>query len=84
MLYFFNVAGAIFDPDEKGVELTTIGEARHMAVLYASELMRDNATDGWAGEEFRVEVTDAYQMQRFTIVMFGDDTPAIGKSPFDS
>ena len=62
------------------MELATIGQARHTAVLYASDLMRDHPTVVWAGEEFRVEVTDAHQMQLFTIIVLGVDAPAIPAS----
>ena len=58
------------------MRLETIGDARHLAVLHASK-MRDHPTVIWAGEEFRVEVTNAYQLHFFTIIVFGFDAPAI-------
>ena len=77
MLYFFNLAGAIYEPDKEGVELATVGEARHMAVLYASETMRDHPTVVWEGEELRVEVTTAEQLKLFTVIVLGVDAPHV-------
>lgn len=41
MHYFFDVAGAICDPDNDGIEIATCGDARIKAVQFASEMIRD-------------------------------------------
>lgn len=76
MLYFFNIAGAIYNPDVAGVELPTMGDARIMAAQHAGQLLRDRPGLVWEGEELRVEVTDAHQLVLFTLIVLGVDSPA--------
>jgi coenzyme F420-reducing hydrogenase alpha subunit len=71
MRYFFNLARAAYDPDVEGVEFATPAEARAEAVRYAGEMIRDHPTMIWAGEDFRVEVTDANQLILFTVIVVG-------------
>lgn len=79
MLYFFNIAGAIYDPDVEGVELPTMGDARVAAARHAGELLRDRPGVIWEGEELRIEVTDARQLVLFTLIVMGVDSPAGGE-----
>ena len=76
MRYFFNIAGAVSDPDEEGIELPTISEARIEAVRFASEYLRDRPEAAWLGDEFRVEVTNADSLILFTFIAIGVDAPA--------
>jgi hypothetical protein len=76
MLCFFNLAGAVYDPDVEGIEMASIGDARVEAARFAGELIRDQPHLAWAGEEMRVEVTDANQLILFTIIVLGVDAPA--------
>jgi hypothetical protein len=75
MLYFFNVAGAAYDPDAEGYELPSMHEARLMAAKQAGELLRDRPGLAWTGEELRVEVTDSRQLVLFTVIVLGIDSP---------
>lgn len=75
-LYFFHLAGAVYDPDEEGIELASIGEARLMAARHAGEVLRDRPGLVWQGEELRIEVTDASQLVLFTLITIGVDSPA--------
>lgn len=84
MRYFFNVAGAIYDPDVVGHEIASISEARTMAVRYASEMLRDHPTVVWAGEDFRVEVTDDERLQLFTVIVLGIDAPVVAATSYDA
>jgi hypothetical protein len=77
MKYFFNLAGAVYDPDVAGVDLPSLGDARVMAAKYASELLRDRPGLAWLGEELRIEVTDSTQLKLFTLIVLGVDAPAI-------
>jgi hypothetical protein len=81
MLCFFNLAGAVYDPDEEGYELANLGEARVLAAKVVAEIIRDKPDLVWKGEEVRLEVTDAQQMQLFTIVVLGLDAPAMAGQP---
>jgi hypothetical protein len=75
MRYFFNLAGAVYDPDNQGVEFGTAADARAEAVKFAGELIRDHPTMVWAGEDFRVEVTDGNQTVLFTVIVVGVIAP---------
>lgn len=77
MLFFFNQAGAIYDPDVEGIEFETISEARVQAVKFAAETLRDSPELAWIGDEYRVEVTDENQLILFTFVAIGVDSPAV-------
>jgi hypothetical protein len=76
MRFFFNLAGAIYDPDNEGVELSSISNARAMAAQAAAELIRDRPQVVWTGEEVRVEVTDENQLVLFTVIVIGVDSAA--------
>jgi hypothetical protein len=76
MLCYFNLAGAIYDPDVEGVEMETIGHARIYAAQHVAEIISDQPELVWMGEEVRVEVTDANRLVLFTIVVFGIDAAA--------
>jgi hypothetical protein len=75
--YFFNLAGAIYDPDNEGMELATMAEARHQAVLSSAEFIHDRPDLVWTGEEVRMEVTDGSRLLLFTVVVFGVDSPSV-------
>jgi hypothetical protein len=77
MKFFFNLAGAVHDPDNEGIELPNIGTARLEAVRFAAEYLRDRPEVVWLGDELRLEVTDENRMILFTLVVFGVDAPAI-------
>lgn len=76
MLFFFNQAGAVYDPDLEGVELPKISDARIEAVKFAGETLRDRPELAWLGDEFRIEVTDENQLILFTFIALGVDGPA--------
>jgi hypothetical protein len=76
MRFYFHLAGAVHNPDNEGVELASISEARTMAVQSAAELIRDRPQVVWAGEEVRLEVTDSNQLLLFTVIVFGVDAAA--------
>jgi hypothetical protein len=77
MKYFFNLAGAVYDPDVVGIDLPSLGDARVMAAKYASELLRDRPGLAWLGDELRIEVTDSKQLKLFTLIVLGVNAPAI-------
>ena len=76
MLYFFNIAGAVYDPDVEGFELPSMEQARLMAAKHAGEVLRDRPGLAWTGEELRIEVTDSRQLVLFTVIVLGVDSPA--------
>lgn len=76
MRFFFNLAGAVYDPDKDGHELETMAEARLVAATVSAEMLQDRPQLAWLGEEFRVEVTDENQLLLFTIITLGVDSAA--------
>lgn len=80
MRYFFNKAGSLEDPDNEGLELATISEARITAVKFAGEALREQPDVVWKGDEFRVEVTDHRGLMLFTVVVIGIDSPSLRPS----
>jgi hypothetical protein len=76
MRFFFNLAGAVYDPDNEGIELESMSAARIMAAQSAAELIRDRPELVWMGEEARVEVTYSNQLLLFTVIVIGVDSPA--------
>jgi hypothetical protein len=78
MRFFFNLAGAVYDPDQEGHELDTMAEARIEGARLAGEMIRDQPGLAWAGDELRVEVTDSNQILLCTVIVLGVDS-AIGK-----
>ncbi|HEX8413729.1 MAG TPA: hypothetical protein VF637_07555 [Sphingomicrobium sp.] len=54
MMCFFNLAGAIYDPDLEGYEVATIDQARILAAKHIAEVIRDLPNVVWAGEEVRL------------------------------
>jgi phage terminase large subunit-like protein len=76
MRYFFNLAGAVYDPDNEGYELPSLGDARVMAAKHAGEVLRDRPGIVWQGEELRVEVTDKNRLVMFTLIVVGVDAPS--------
>lgn len=76
MLFFFNQAGAIYDPDVEGIELANISDARVEAVKFAAHTLLHRPEVAWLGDEYRVEVTDENRLILFTFIALGVDGPA--------
>jgi hypothetical protein len=80
MLYFFNLAGATSEPDEVGLDLPTMAEARRTAAVYGGEVLRDRPALACEGEALRIEVTDGERSVLFTLVIFGVRAAARGRT----
>lgn len=76
MRFFFNLAGAVHDPDDEGFELATMSDARMMAATEIALTLRDRPDLVWRGEEVRLEVTDEHRTLLFTVIVVGVDSPA--------
>ena len=73
MRYYFNLAGAVHAPDNKGHEIGSFSDARIRAVRFAGEYLLDRPELVWLGEEFRVEVTNENRETLFTFIAVGVD-----------
>ena len=81
MRFYFNIAGAVADPDDEGLDLPNVAAARIEAVRFAAEYLRDRPEVAWLGDEFRVEVTREDRLILFTFIAIGVDAPAgMGKN----
>jgi hypothetical protein len=67
MLFFFNLAGAVHDPDPKGVALASVALARLEAVRYLASFVSEHPDLALRGDGLRVEVTDAQRRPVATI-----------------
>ena len=78
--FFFNQFDGDYKPDDEGLELASLDDARLEAVRYAGEVMRDKPGIAWTGQDFRVEVTDGSDLVLCTVIVVGLDAPAGGHS----
>jgi hypothetical protein len=76
MRFFFNLSGAVYDPDNEGYELASMSEARIMAAKEVALTLHDRPSLVWLGEEVRLDVTDEHRTLLFTVVVVGVDSPA--------
>ena len=74
--FFFHHTDGVFDPDNEGTEFADLTTARMEAVRYAGEIVRDYPDEVWAGDTFRIEVSDEAGMLLCTVVILGLDAPA--------
>jgi hypothetical protein len=74
--FFFHHTDGAFDPDNEGTDFPDLMAARTAAVRYAAELVRDRPYEVWAGDTFRIEVSDEEGMLLCTVVILGLDAPA--------
>ena len=74
--FFFHRTDGTFDPDNEGTDFPDLATARSEAIRFAAETVRDDPEEVWAGDTFRVEVSDAEGMLLCTIVILGLDAPA--------
>jgi hypothetical protein len=81
MRFFFNLAGAVHDPDNLGYELATMSDARMMAAKEVALTLHDRPDLAWRGEEVRLEVTDEHRTLLFTVVVMGVDGAAARQLP---
>jgi len=68
-LFFFDIADGMRDEDQVGSELADLHTARHQAVRFAGELMRDRSEIIWEGHDLRVEVLDRDRTPLFAVVV---------------
>ncbi len=76
MRFFLNLAGAVYDSDNRGDELPDIQAARIYAVTHAVEVIKGRSELAWAGDEVRVEVTDENQLALVTVIVIGVESAA--------
>ena len=76
MRYFFNQLNGESKPDEVGLELANIQEARLEAIRRVGVVTRDDPSLVLEQAEFRVEATDDKQLLLFTVIVLALDSAA--------
>jgi hypothetical protein len=76
--FFFHVEGV---PDDLGVDLPTVAQAKCEAARYAARLLCDAAESFWTTGELTVVVTDEARLTLFALSINGTDAPAIRIAP---
>jgi hypothetical protein len=76
--FFFHVEGS---PDNLGLELPSIAQAKCEAARYAGHLLCDAADSFWATAEFNMQVANETGLVLFTITISGTDAPVIRHEP---
>ena len=74
--FFFHTKDGKTVPDETGVELADVQEARLQAARLIGELMREDAAEFWRSEALSLSVTDDAGLTLFTIMVSGVTSPA--------
>ena len=73
--FFFNRADGHDDPDREGIDLKDVTAARHEAVIFAADTLKDTSYALWDGGEVRIEVRDDSQTLLFTVVISAQTAP---------
>jgi hypothetical protein len=76
--FYFHVEGG---PDELGLELPSIAQAKCEAARYAGHLLCDAAEGFWDTAEISMRVANENGLVLFTITISGTDAPAIRHDP---
>ena len=76
--YFFHVEDDAIHADEEGIELSGLDAARHHAVCYFAELLRDAPSAFWTRGEWLMRVTDAGGLVFFTLDFVATNAAAGG------
>jgi hypothetical protein len=71
--YFFHLHDGKNIPDNEGIELAGLAEARNQAIVAAGEMIRSDGHTVWNGSEWRMDVTDEPGNSVFTLRFAADD-----------
>jgi hypothetical protein len=73
MRFFFHLRDGKDLPDLEGTELPDAATARVEAIRLSGEMMRDQASSGWDGTEWRLTVVDETDTPVFLLRYSADD-----------
>jgi hypothetical protein len=77
--FHFNVHDGSEHPDLEGAELPGLSDARKYAVRYFRDMLHSELNGFWAGEEWKMEVTDDTGLLLFSLHFSGTDSPALSR-----
>lgn len=78
--YFFHRIDGAWDLDPEGIDLPSLDHARHEAVIFAADTLKDDPLMLWTGGEVRIEVVDSAQARIFTVVITAEDYTSTARS----
>lgn len=73
--YFFDIRDGEFIPDEVGLDLADLDAARVHAVVRSGDILRENASRFWDGDEWQLEVRDRSRQILFILTFMATDSP---------
>ena len=76
--FFFHLSTTHDIPDNEGVELDSLDEARCYAVRMIAEVLCTSPERYWETETYRVTAADARGLTLFTVEIVSTDAAAIG------
>lgn len=76
--FFFHIEGG---PDDLGLELPSIAQAKCEAARYAGHALWDAADSFWDSAELNMRVVNEDGLVLFTLTISGTDAPAIRHEP---
>ncbi len=77
--YFFDVRDGEYIRDEVGHEFADLEAARIQAVLLSTELLKENPSKFWDGEEWQLEVRDEEDLILFMLTFMATNAPHLPK-----
>jgi hypothetical protein len=78
--YFFDIRDGEFIPDPVGREFIDLEAARIQAVVISGELLKENPSRFWEGEEWQLEVRDETRRILFILTFMATNSPHLPRT----
>lgn len=78
-IYHFHDADGVRWNDAEGIDVADDQAAQLLATRFAGEMLQQQPHKLWEHGQWRVEVTDDRNIQRFTVIMIAIDAPRPGE-----
>ena len=78
--FFFDIRDGEFMPDALGSEFVDLEAARIEAVVRSGELLKENPSRFWEGEEWQLEVRDETRRVLFILTFMATNSPALPRT----
>ncbi len=79
--FFFDIRDGEFIPDHIGREFVSLEDARIHAVVMSADLLKENPSRFWEGEEWQLEVRDDARLIQFILTFMATNAPHLPRSP---
>ena len=73
--YFFDIRDGDYFPDFVGAEFADLEQARLHSVILSTELLSENPSRFWDGEEWQLEVRDEARLILFILTFMATNAP---------